>query len=102
MILAFLSPCYLFYVLTHSIVVAIFALYCTVVLYPEDEIPVNNRVSQFLDKVTDSYVAIAMLISLWAVGHVVYCLVNSMFAAFLAFFLQCFALWKLGKHPPRF
>ena len=68
----------------------------------DSEIPVNNTLSQFVDKVIDSYVGIAMLISLWAVGHVVYCLVNSMFPAFLAFFLQCFALWKLYKHPPRF
>ena len=102
-----LSNGYFLYVFTNSILVATFCIFCTLFLLnnhnpePSNNPGPNNGPSELLQNVLGTYTIMLLGSSAFAVGHLVYSLGNSMFAALLASVLQFLALWKSFDHYKR-
>ena len=102
-----LSNGYFLYVFTNSVLFATFCIFCTLFLLnnhnpePSNNPGPNNGPSELLKNVLGTYTIMLLGSSAFAVGHLMYSLGNSMFAALLASVLQFLALWKSFDHYKR-
>ena len=93
-----LSVSYFFYVFTNSFLVAVFGMFCTIILSLNNHSEPHNGTKRLLKVAIDGYMYALLAVSVWAASHVVYRLGNSMFGAFVASILQSLTLWKLLGH----
>ena len=91
----------MFHILTKSILIAAVGMFCTFIISVNFDPRPNDGATKLLEAVIGSYFSALLGVSVWAVGHVVYRIGNSRFAAFLAAFLQIVILWELVGHGLR-